>query len=162
MIEHILRYALPAAYALLPAPMQSPAASALLLSIGLQESKFLERRQRAGGPARGFWMFEKSGLTGVIKHPATAGHLEAALRALRYDGPITARLCLTRVQHNDPLAAVFARLLLWTLPDKLPERDAPGVAWTQYLKLWRPGKPIKGTWGAHYAHAWDLVEGTRA
>ena len=67
MIGHILAHTLPAAYSLLPAEMESAEATALLLSIGLQESQFTHRRQ-VGGPARGFYQFELSGVQGVLRH----------------------------------------------------------------------------------------------
>jgi hypothetical protein len=172
MIEHTLRHTLPAAYALLPAPMASPAASTMLLAIGLQESKFLARRQGGGGPARGFWQFErghvagvlkapiaKRNITGVLRHPATAEHIARALRHLRYGGAVgNATACHAIVEHNDTVACVFARLLLWTLPERLPRAHEVDRAWQQYVKAWRPGKPHRETWTSNYAEAWHQVE----
>jgi hypothetical protein len=172
MIDHVLRFTVPAAYALLPAPMASPAATALLLAIGLQESKFLHRRQGGDGPARGFWQFERGhvatvvnvpvarrNIAGVIRHPATAAHIGSVLRALRFGGAVgNPSTCHVLVEHNDTLACAFARLLLWTLPEALPRREAPRRAWQQYLDAWRPGTPHSETWDAYYAEAWDRVE----
>lgn len=163
MIAHALRFSLPAAYALLPVEMGSSEASALLLAIGLQESRFLARRQVQQGPARGFWQFERGGIAGVLRHPLTADHAKAALRALRYGDVAAANAtrkiiaCHTIVEHSDTLACVFARLLLWTLPAALPGRQEPQRAWQQYLDAWRPGKPHAATWEAFYAEAWDRV-----
>lgn len=155
-VAYTLRYTLPAAYALLPAPMASPEASALLIAIGLQESRF-RHRQQAGGPARGFWQFEAAGCSGVMRHHATAGPLLDAVRLLGYEAPNDARVYMRRIEDNDPLAAVLARLLLWTLPDSLPGRDAPGYGWTQYLDAWRPGRPHAETWTENFRRAWAYV-----
>jgi hypothetical protein len=157
MIEHVLRYTLPAAYAVLPAAMASPEASALLLAIGLQESQFLERRQGDGGPARGFWQFEEIGIRGVLEHSAATRPIGTALAELRYPGPPLAHGCWQRVEHNDVLAAAFARCLLWTLPGRLARQDEPQRAWNLYIDGWRPGKPRPQTWDAYYDEAWDRV-----
>ena len=55
---------------LLPERMRTDQAKVMLLAIGLQESRFVHRRQ-IGGPARGFWQFEDgrlSGLAGLITY----------------------------------------------------------------------------------------------
>jgi len=158
MIDHILRFTLPAAYALLPEPMQSPGASAQLLAIGRQESEFLYRRQ-VGGPARSFWQFERGGVQGVLRHSATAEPIAHVLRYLRYaDAVDDVGHVHALIEFNDTLAAALARCLLWTLADRLPHRDEPQRAWNQYIAAWRPGKPHPETWDANYAEAWDRVE----
>ena len=69
MIDEVHRFIVPTAFALLPPTMRSDRATAMLLAIGLQESRFLHRRQFHNGPARGFWMFERGGgITGVLQH----------------------------------------------------------------------------------------------
>jgi len=156
MIDHLLRYTVPAAYAILPARMHSTEATALLLAIGLQESRFTYRRQK-GGPARGFWQFELTGVLGVRNHPDVSGYLQDALRALQYDGASIGRDVYLRLDDNDTLACVCARLLLWTLPERLPRRDQPNEAWRQYMAGWRPGRPHRGTWDAFYTEAWGAV-----
>jgi len=146
---------IPAAYAVLPPSMGSPAATAMLIAIGLQESKFAARRQMPTGPARGFWQFERGGgVAGVLLHPSTHPHAQTALAALRYPRTTDAAQVWPWLEHNDVLACVFARLLLWTLPDRLPTSREADFAWGQYLKAWRPGKPHRSTWDAHYAEAW--------
>ena len=157
MIQHIRAYTLPAAYSLLPPQMASSAASALLLTIGLQESRFLHRRQ-LGGPARGFWQFERGGIAGVLHHQATAAPIQDALNSLRYTFDRSATTCHGLVENNDTLACVFARLLLWTEPSALPQPDEPSKAWDQYLATWRPGRPHRATFNAFFAQAWGLVE----
>lgn len=145
----------------LPPAMDTQPARAMLLAIGLQESRFLYRRQTNYGPARGFWQFEKAGIRGVSRHKSSMGPLNDALRALRYESLIgqTSKLHYA-VEDNDVLACVFARLLLWTVPGALPTVDMPGAhdrAWAQYVDGWRPGKPHPETWRSFYSEAWDRI-----
>jgi len=138
-------YILPAALSLLPTRMDTPEARRMLLAIGLQESRFEHRRQ-ISGPARGFWQFERGGVVGVIRHPATKDHLRAAVVALHYDAELAdddVGLHAT-IEHNDVLAAVVARLNLWWLPE--PLATEPGEGWNQYLSAWRPGRPRHESW----------------
>lgn len=166
MIEQTLRFTLPAAAALLPpAMMRSPRAWAMLLAIGLQESKFLHRRQivdatkNTFGPARGFWQFERLGGThGVLQHPKTSTIAIQVLRELRYPNVHSARDVHYLLHDNDVLAACFARLLLWTVPGALPMRNNPVDGWRQYLEGWRPGAPHPETWDLYFTEAWDRVE----
>jgi len=157
VIETTLAYTLPAAFALLPGVMDSPEARALLLAIGLQESGFRARRQYGSGPARGLWQFEATAATEVLTHPASSRHAEHLCAELLY--PATAIACYPALEHADVLACGFARLLLWTLPERLAGRGAPDRAWTQYRAAWRPGQPHREAWDAHVARAWALVDG---
>ena len=94
----------------------------------------------------------------MLRHPSTSAHVKRALRAQCYVGMSdAARACHALVADNDVMAAVFARLLLWTLPDRLPTADEPERAWSQYLAAWRPGKPHPKTWDAYFAAAWQRV-----
>jgi hypothetical protein len=156
-VDHILRHAIPAAFDLLPEKMRSPHATAMIIAIGLQESRFQHRRQ-VRGPARGFFQFEQGGgVVGVLRHPSTTEHARAALEVLCYPRSATSLEVYQAIEDNDTLACVFARLLLWTLPDALPGSDESDEGWRQYLNAWRPGKPHQSTWHAHYTHAWTLV-----
>jgi hypothetical protein len=158
MLLHAHAHTIPAAYALLPAAMCSDAATAMLLAIALQESRFEERRQIENGPARGFWQFERGGgVRGVLTHPSTEPHISKVLAALRYGGATTTD-CHEAITHNDVLACVFARLLLWSMPGKLPDKHRPEKGWTQYLRGWRPGKPHPETWDGNFGVAWDIVQ----
>lgn len=157
MVQHLYRYILPAAFAVLPEKMATDAAEAMLMAIALQESECASRRQGGQGPARGFWQFELGGIKGVQTHPATARTLKAALSALCYSPTISAADASLAIEHNDVLACVFARLLLWTLPGKLPAIDEPNRAYTMYLAGWRPGKPKPLTWPGNYERAWNVV-----
>ena len=142
--------AMPAALAILPPKMDSAEARAMLIAIGLQESRFQHRKQ-LGGPAHGFWQFESAGgVHGILTHPVTKPIIAGVLEVLRY----TPGDCYDAIADNDVLACVFARLLLWTHPEPLP-RDA-AAAWGYYLATWRPGKPHRRTWNAFYASAWSV------
>lgn len=155
-----MRYALgtvyPAAFSLLPAQMDSPQARAMLTAIGLQESRFLHRRQMGNGPARGWWQFEMGGVEGVLSHHASRPTAEALCVLMGYD-PADERGVHLAIEHNDILAACFARLLLWTDPRLLPTAEKPVDGWAQYLACWRPGKPHASTWNGHFATAWATM-----
>ena len=156
MLELISAHILPAALSLLPPRMDSPVARQHLLAIGLQESRFTHRRQ-VGGPARGFFQFERGGIVGLIRHPATAQHLQSAVEALHYDPEMAIDdIGLhAAIEHNDVLACVLARLNLWWLPEPLA-LDKEG-AWRQYLETWNPGRPRPSEWPRNYAMANSLV-----
>lgn len=147
------------ALCLLPIKMRSREAKAMLIAIGLQESRFKYRRQLVGnpakpvGPAKSFWQAEQGGgmIHGVRTHALTRD--------------IVARLCAERgvgnndraiwdaVENDDVLAAALARLLLWTDPKPLPALGDSDAAWSLYLRTWRPGKPHQTTWPQLYADA---------
>ncbi|MEH3087733.1 MAG: hypothetical protein PGN26_14635 [Xylophilus ampelinus] len=152
---------------LLPGRLDVPAARILLLAIGLQESRFLYRRQHGDGPARSFWQFErgtqlsKGGVWGVYLHPASRDMLQALC---------TARGCSCdpqriweRIEIDDVLAAGVARLLLWTDAAPLPSVDDQAGAWRMYAeRTWRPGKPHPETWPAYWRAARAEVLGADA
>lgn len=156
MIDHVLAYTLPAAYSLLPKALASPEATAMLLAIGCQESGFQFRRQM-GGPAKSFWQFEANGGTrGVLEHPITRTTIRYVLRELQYDIH-EAGLIHQALEHNDTLAACFARCLLWTVPEPLPGPNDWQSGWDQYMEAWRPGKPHKEAWPVNFSIAWGAV-----
>lgn len=141
----------------LPSRFTSPEASVMLLAIGLQESRFEHRRQ-IGGPAMGFWQFERGGgVAGVLSHPASSKYARAVCairdRAVHdadvYDG----------LDDDDLLACAFARLLLFTDPAPLPRVGDWKAAWDYYLRNWRPGKPHPETWRELYDRAARAVAG---
>lgn len=145
-----------ATMALLPPNLNTPNAKAMLIAIGLQESRFLYRRQMGDGPARGFWQFEQGGaVRGVLNHSLTRGLARGLVDTLVYDDyPATVWNAL---EHNDILAMGFARLNLLWLPANLPQPDQAEEAWQQYFAAWQPGKPHRETWDAYYAQAWQEV-----
>lgn len=152
-----LRIAIRPALELLPPKMNTPEAQAMLLAIALQESRCCHRRQ-INGPARGMFQFEIGGVRGVLSHARSKPHLAAALTALSYPVTDDATVPYVAMEHNDVLAAVCARLLLWTLPAALPTKDDPEAGWQQYIAAWRPGKPHRQTWDGYYRQAWELAE----
>lgn len=162
MIDILRAHIIPAAYEVLPDAMASPKATAQLIAIAYQESRTRERVQisikdgrRFDGPARGFWQFEEKGATqGVLSHAKTSTIARDALVALRYRRDLTVREVWQRLEHNDVLAAVFARLLLWTVPSPLPSSDEPEEGWRLYLAGWRPGSPHIESWQDAWRHGW--------
>lgn len=140
------------ALSLLPPKMSSRQAVAMMIAIALQESR-IEHRRQIGGPARGFWQFEAGGgVTGVLRHASTGATIRGVLDLLRYDDSV--QTSYQAIEHNDILAAVYARLLLWTLPQRLPEVGEPALGWDEYEDAWRPGAPHRQTWDNFYAQAW--------
>lgn len=152
----LLTAAILPALRLLPLRMDTPAARTMLLAIAYQESAMRHRRQ-IGGPARGYWQFESGGgVRGVLQHPASKPHIQSVLDSLDYDPASTTAECYALIEHNDTLAAAFARLLLWTDAASLPS-DAD-AAWALYLRTWRPGKPHPGKWSANYLRAQEVLD----
>lgn len=126
-----------------------------LLAIALQESALLHRRQvttdgAENGPAASFWQGEITGgmcltlghrLTETMMRKACADHnIEATPRGL-----------WEAMRYHDIIAATAARLLVYTLPGKLPTTAVAG--WAQYLDAWRPGKPHGSTWAKNWTLA---------
>lgn len=151
---------------LFPDRYNTPPARAMLLAIALQESDFIHRQQLIGnhrnwweslkGPATSFWQFERIGIRGVLEHHTTGPLIREVLDTLGY--PEDVGTIHTAVTHNDILAACFARLLLWQVPQALPGPDQASEAWRQYLRAWRPGKPRPERWQSRYHTAWNIVE----
>lgn len=155
-LKMVISSAIAPALALLPGRMGSPAAHVMLLAIGLQESRFVHRRQ-IGGPARGFWQFEKGtrasrgGVWGVFLHAASKDHVTALCKArsVAYDPDAI----YAALEYDDVLAAGVARLLLWTDPKPLPAVGDADAGWALYLRTWRPGRPHPHTWSNLYRQA---------
>ncbi len=155
-LTDVRRLAIAPALALLPARFTSAPAEVMLLAIGLQESRFAHRRQ-IGGPARGFWQFEQGGgVRGVLRHTATAGHARVLCEA-RHVAP-TESAVYAALEHDDVLAAGFARLLLWSDAAPLPALGDSDAAWVLYVRVWRPGEPHPETWEGLYALALAEVD----
>lgn len=155
-LDTIVSDAITPALALLPAGMDTPAARVMLLAIGLQESRFVHRRQ-IGGPARGFWQFEKGtrasrgGVWGVYLHAASKDRLAALCKARSVTCDPDA--IYAALEYDDVLAAGVARLLLWTDPKALPPVGDAEAGWALYLRTWRPGRPHPQTWAELYRQA---------
>lgn len=141
----VMKTAILPAMTLLPEKMHSNEAIRMLLTIGMQESRF-KHRQQINGPAKSYWQFERPGVNGVLTHNASKDHAKRICRALNYE--LDDLTIWRALEHNDVLAAVFARLLLWTDPKPLPVTAEK--AWQLYLRTWRPGKPHWETWTGFY------------
>ena len=165
-LAQIVETAIVPALDLLPPHMASLEARVMLLSIGLQESRFEHRFQVVAdptmkGPARGFWQFEKGsqslggGVWGVFKHHQSHEHLRLLCREReRSFDPVS---IWQAIEVDDVLAAGLARLLLWTDPKRLPAVGDVAAAWDCYERNWRPGKPHPEFWPRNHAAAMDEV-----
>lgn len=153
-----------------PTNYDSLAVRVLILTIGLQESRFTSRRQLINkivdgkkvlvseGPAIGFWQFElgnetsRGGVWGVLNHFRVGPIAKQFCRQL---GIAADTVTVWRaLESNDILAAGFARLLLLSDAKAIPKVGDVEGAWECYTKrTWRPGKPHRDTWDAYYAAA---------
>lgn len=166
------------ALALLPAKMDTAEARLMLLAIGLQESRFIDRRQLVGrpprpvGPAKSFWQAEQGGgmVRGVRTHSATR---DLAAQLCRTRGVVADDAAIwNAIERDDVLAAGLARLLLWTDPGRLPALGDEDGAWQLYLRTWRPGAYARGTseqrtelrakWASNHTQAYIEVRGRHA
>ena len=163
-LSEIRERAIVPALALLPARMSSPEAEIMLLAIGLQESRFVHRRQ-IKGPARSFWQAEQGGgmVTGLLRyHDERVRDLATGLCMIRGVAPAAADV-YAAIEFDDVLAAGLARLLLWTDPGRLPAEHEVDGGFDLYLRTWRPGAFSRGTqaqraelrakWGRNWAAA---------
>jgi hypothetical protein len=157
-LSYVAKTVIPAAFSLLPSHMRaSPEIAPMLLAIGLQESRF-EYRFQIGGPAHGFWQSEYGGgaWTGILTHYATRELARSILQQMAYGEPDVGDY--KGIAHNDVLACLFARLLLWTHPKRLPGPGQTDYAWQYYLDTWRPGRPHPETWPLLWGQAWEEVK----
>lgn len=155
-LDQVIARILNPGLARLPLAMDTKPAELMLLTIGLQESKFEHRYQVLNGggkgPARGFWQFERGGgVRGVMGHHTTTGHAYrlCAEQGVAWD----AAAIWAKLEFDDLLACGFARLLLYSDPKPLPAIDDAAGGWDLYLRTWRPGKPHPETWAGHHAAA---------
>jgi hypothetical protein len=156
-VDYVRTLVLPAAFTLLPPSMDALEARALVLAIGFQESEFKHRDQvdakQLHGPALGFWQFEVGGgVAGVLTHPTTRVLITRVCDELRVVPAASA--CWRAIEHNDILAAVFARLNLWWVPEQLPREVDVEEGWRQYDFAWNPGRPHPEKWPATFARGW--------
>lgn len=145
----------------LPARMDTVAARLMMLAIQKQEDPEERRYQvvnrtaatsqenvvgpkTAKGPARGLWQFEQGGgVKGVMMNAGTDAYALTICES--FNIPFRRELVWSSLEGNDVLAACFARLLLWSDPQKMPWiTDADG-AFNLYLRTWRPGAYARGS-----------------
>jgi hypothetical protein len=140
---------------LLPAGLRSDEARALLIAIAGQETRWSARLQSGGGPAHGFFQFERAGVLGVFENPATREHLLSACAACDV-APDIDEIYLAIVGHN-ALSAAVARLALLPDPARLPSADQEADGWSYYVRRWRPGKPDETRWPSAWLIGWQTV-----
>ncbi len=164
--ETLLHNIIAPALRLLPPALDIHEACAMLVGIALQESELRARVQvlDAGKPwwksrpgaAHGLWQFERDGgVTVVLGNPKTRALVDPVLAELCY--PPDATIIHDALIHNDLLACVFARALLYSAPWPLPKRGDDAESWRQYQWCWRPGKPKEHKWEANYSRAWRTI-----
>lgn len=146
-----------AGLSLLPAKMNSLAASVLLYATNLQENPHRLPKQ-VGGPAVGDYQFEEGGgVKGVVEHDSVAELTRSVCRARKVQcdtGSIYQAL-----KTDTILAAALARLLYYTDPKALPTIGDEAGAWALYLRTWRPGayarhpEELRAKWKKNYADA---------
>lgn len=136
----------------------TPFSARFVLAIALQESNLAHRRQLTAsgeekGPASSFWQFEAGGgCRGVLKHDATGVLMTKVCDAYNIKSDPLA--LWEAMRYQDVVAAAAARLLIYTLPSRLPGTAEEG--WSQYLSAWRPGKPHPEKW----AECWRIASET--
>jgi hypothetical protein len=125
----------------------------LMLAIAGQESAWTFRHQ-VGGPAVGFWQFEKGGgIQGVLTHPASRNAANAACQAAGVLPNANDVYNALPLPQFDTLAFAFARLLLWTDSTPLPNRADVNEGWNYYNRNWRPGAPHPSVWAGLHQQA---------
>lgn len=138
----------------------SKEAERFMLAIALQESRVKYRKQigqqgMPTGPANSYWQFERGGgVKGVLNHASTKNRI-AKILAL-YDINNSEQDVWEAMRYHDIVAACMARLLIFTLPNKLPTTAQQG--WDQYISAWRPGKPHRATWDGFWNQAGEAVK----
>lgn len=153
--QRFLETAVLPALKMLPRVMDSAAARQLMVAICLQESRLIYRTQ-IGGPARSYGQFEQGGgVKGVLNHSKTSAIIKRVCADL--DIVPTAPAIYEAMAFNDILACVMVRLLLWTVPGKLPDSYDYDASWKLYVEGWRPGKPRRETWNGLYDQARESV-----
>lgn len=130
--------------------LDSTEARVMQLAIAFQESSILHRFQ-IGGPAVGYYQFERNGIIAVLNNPASASRLRRVCDLM--DLKPTVDELYRAIPYNEVLASVAARLLLWCDPAPLPTEESEG--WAYYLRGWRPGRPHPDRW----PRAWALAKG---
>lgn len=164
--ETVLREVIPVAARYLPPAMRSDESDVELLAIGLQESELNDRRQgtvKRPGPARGLLQFEITGVRGVMKAAASRAHLQRVCAAREV--PFDARAIHLKLEHDDVLAFILGRLLLWTDPRPLPAVGDLDGGFDYYVRNWRPGaaatldgrRECLRRWRRNYPKAMDAI-----
>lgn len=152
--QFIHQYVILPALNLLGDKYNSTDAQRLLIAIGLQESRLTYRKQ-IGGPANGYWQFERGGgVKGVLTHKSTKNKIVEVCELLGYRTDID--VVYEKIVDNDLLACVLARLLLYTASGAIPSTEKE--AWQYYVNTWRPGKPHPETWSEMWKRAQEVVD----
>ena len=130
-------------------------ALAILLVTAGQESRWRDRVQ-VGGPAHGFWQFERGGqVTNVLFNRVTRDLAARVCHACGVD-PEPAHVYGALIE-NDKLALGFARLAYWADPHPLPAIGDAVNSFHYYNRNWHPGAPDPARWLATYNAAAEAI-----
>lgn len=140
-----------------PKRFDSPSARIQLLATGMQETKFMDRVQKGGGPAHSFWQEEPNGIKAVLKNSTTRPYILDVCQKLQVAADWQS--IYQAVILNDELGCAVARLLLYADLNPLPKIGDSESAWQCYLRVQRPGKPRPLDWPANYKLALEQVNG---
>lgn len=137
-----------------------PRAKLLLLAIAGQEADWRARKQEPVAYAAGLWQFEKGddSALDLLLRSSKLGDEAAELCRLHQvpvaeDGVYTRENVWKTFIVNDELAAGFARLLLASDANPLPEIGEQDEGWNTYRRNWKPGKPRPKAWPRSYSTA---------
>lgn len=153
----LMELAVAPAFGLLPSHFDTPAARAMVVAIGLQESDCSARKQMLGGPARSYAQFEPIAIEHVLTHRATRGVAIDVCEVL--DVASTVEEVYEAIAYNDLLMVAFTRLNLWTSPLPLPRREEVERGWELYVTTWKPGHPRREKWDGSFQGGWWAVDG---
>lgn len=135
----------------------NPASDVEMMAIAGQESGWTWTTQQ-GGPAVGYWQFERNGgVRGVLLNGHTGALAAAACKTAGIEP--TAQAAYAALATHPTLACAFARLLLWSDAAPLPDVDDADGGWTYYLRNWRPGLPGPARWPQNHQQAMEAVTG---
>ena len=128
--------------------VNTPTAARFLTTIAIQETELKARRQMEDGPARSLFQFESVAVDNVLSHPLSRKYASEFCKILCYritkDEPKNIATIMAAIEHNDVLAAGFARLNLWASAYMMPTTEDSG--WAVYTGIWRPGKADRKRW----------------
>ncbi|MGH8710125.1 MAG: hypothetical protein ACREVA_02220 [Burkholderiales bacterium] len=153
-IKYVAYQAIPSGLSLLPRLMNTSEARVMLLAIGLQESRFEHRVQ---AETKSYWQFTLKEVHKIVKHsPSTTELVKDAVELLGYTFDVST--IYNKIEDNDTLAVVVARLLLYKSKRKLPVARDAVEGGKQYVELWQPGYSFKvDLWEANFKVACNLI-----
>lgn len=130
----------------LPDHLNTVEAEAMLLAIGMQETKF-ELSNCVNSDRMGFFRVSTRDIIKLITIDWTSKLLlDIANGANKFINEL--------VLEDAHFCALCARLMLSITGESLPNLNSdPSESWNLYLKTWKPDNPKRETWDAYWMHA---------